>query len=338
MPQNKQIVLDNRPQGEATVNNFKLVTRETPPLQDGQVLVRHHYLSLDPYMRGRMNEGKSYAQPQPLGEVMIGGTAGEVVESRNAKLSVGDQVVGMGGWQQYSVVDAAQVGALRKVDTSHVPLNHYLGAVGMPGVTAWYGLVKIIEPQAGQTLVVSAATGAVGSAFGALAKARGCRVVGIAGGPDKCKYAVEELGFDACVDYKLHKDAASLSKALKEVCPNGIDGYFENVGGMVLDAVLLRMNAFGRIAVCGMIAGYDGAPLPMSYPALILTNRLKVQGFIVSEHMDVWPEALKELGTLVATGKLRPRETVAQGIEAGPQAFLGLLKGRNFGKQLVKLI
>jgi NADPH-dependent curcumin reductase CurA len=210
--------------------------------------------------------------------------------------------------------------------------------VGMPGVTAWYGLVKIIEPQAGQTVTVSAATGAVGSAFAALAKARGCRVVGIAGGPEKCKYAVDDLGFDACIDYKLHQDAASLSKALKEACPQGIDGHFENVGGMVLDAVLSRMNAFGRIALCGMIAGYDGQPMPMAYPALILTNRLKFQGFIVSEHMEVWPEALKELGTLVATGKLRPRESVAQGLEAAPEAFLGLLKGKNFGKQLVKLI
>jgi NADPH-dependent curcumin reductase CurA len=338
MPNNQQVILDNRPQGEAVASNFRVVSSETPALKEDQVLVRHHFLSLDPYMRGRMNEGKSYAQPQPLGEVMIGGTVGEVVESKNAKFSVGDKVVGMGGWQEYSVVDATQLGALRKVDTTHVPLSHYLGAVGMPGVTAWYGLVKIIEPKAGQTMVVSAATGAVGSAFGALAKARGCRVVGIAGGPDKCKYAVEELGFDACVDYKLHKDAASLSKALKEACPNGIDGYFENVGGMVLDAVLLRMNAFGRIAVCGMIAGYDGQPLPLSYPALILTNRLKVQGFIVSEHMEVWPEALKELGTLVATGKLRPRESIAQGMAAAPEAFIGLLKGKNFGKQLVKLI
>jgi NADPH-dependent curcumin reductase len=338
MPSNRQILLDNRPKAEASVSNFKLVSTQTPALQDGQVLVRHHYLSLDPYMRGRMNEGKSYAQPQPLGEVMIGGTVGEVVESRSPKFSVGDKVVGMGGWQEYSVVDGAQVGALRKVDTTHVPLSHYLGAVGMPGVTAWYGLVKIIEPKAGETMVVSAATGAVGSAFGALAKVRGCRVVGIAGGPDKCKYAVDELGFDACVDYKQHKDAASLSKALKEACPNGIDGHFENVGGMVMDAVLSRMNAFGRIAVCGMIAGYDGQPLPMAYPQLILTNRLKIQGFIVSEHMEVWPEALKELGTLVATGKLRPRETIAQGIESAPEAFLGLLKGKNFGKQLVKLI
>jgi len=208
----------------------------------------------------------------------------------------------------------------------------------MPGVTAWYGLVRIIEPKAGETVVVSAATGAVGSAFAALAKARGCRVVGIAGGPEKCAYAVNELGFDACLDYRQHADMYSLAKALKQACPDGIDGYFENVGGMVLDAVLLRMNAFGRIAVCGMIAGYDGAPLPLTHPALILVNRLKVQGFIVSEHMEDWPQALTELATLVATGKLRPRETVAHGLENAPKAFLGLLKGKNLGKQLVKLV
>ncbi|WP_422842528.1 NADP-dependent oxidoreductase [Acidovorax sp. M2(2025)] len=338
MPRNQQILLDNRPQGEAVASNFKLVAVDTPALQDGQVLVRHHYLSLDPYMRGRMNESKSYAASQPLGEVMIGGTVGEVAESKHPKYTVGDKVVGMGGWQEYSVVDADQPGALRKVDTTHVPLSHYLGAVGMPGVTAWYGLVKIIAPKAGDTVVVSAATGAVGSAFAALAKARGCRAVGIAGGADKCKYAVEELGFDACIDYKEHSDVKAMSKALKEACPNGIDGYFENVGGWIMDAVMLRMNAFSRIALCGMIAGYDGAPLPMANPALMLINRMKVEGFIVSEHMEVWPDALKELGTLVGTGKLRPRETIAQGIAAAPEAFLGLLKGKNFGKQLVKLI
>ena len=337
MPRNQQIFLDNRPQGEASASNFKLVAGETPPLADGQVLVRHHFMSLDPYMRGRMNDAKSYAVPQPLGQVMQGGTAGEVVESRSPKYQPGDKVVGMGGWQEYSVVNVDQLGALRKVDTTHVPLSHYLGAVGMPGVTAWYGLVKIIEPKAGQTVVVSAASGAVGSAFGALAKVRGCRAVGIAGGADKCRYVKEELGFDACLDYKQHNDAASLSKALKNVAPDGVDGYFENVGGMVMNAVMLRMNASSRLALCGMIAGYDGQAIPMAYPQLILTNRMKIQGFIVSEHMEVWPEALKELGTLVATGKLRPRESVAQGIESAPEAFLGLLKGRNFGKQLVKL-
>ncbi len=338
MPVNQQILLDNRPVGEAAASNFMLVSSDTPPLQDGQVLVRHHFLSLDPYMRGRMSDSKSYAVPQALGQVMQGGTAGEVVESRSPKFQPGDKVVGMGGWQQYSVVNPDQPGALRKVDTTHVPLSHYLGAVGMPGVTAWYGLVKIIEPKAGQTVTVSAASGAVGSALGALAKARGCRVVGIAGGTDKCRYVTDELGFDACIDYRQHDNAASLSAALQEACPSGIDGHFENVGGMVLDAVLPRMNAFGSVALCGMIAGYDGKPVPLTQPALILISRLKIQGFIVSEHMEVWPEALAELGALVGSGKLRPRESVAQGLEAAPEAFLGLLKGRNFGKQLVKLL
>jgi NADPH-dependent curcumin reductase len=210
--------------------------------------------------------------------------------------------------------------------------------VGMPGVTAWYGLNGIIKPKAGQTMVVSAAAGAVGSAFGALAKARGCRAVGIAGGAEKCNYVVQELGFDACIDYKQHQDAPSLSKALRDACPDGVHGYFENVGGIVMDAVMLRMNDFGRIAVCGMIAGYDGKPVPMAYPQIILRSRLTVEGFIVSEHMDIWPQALQELAGLVAAGKLRPRESIAQGIEAAPEAFLGLLKGRNFGKQLVKLV
>jgi NADPH-dependent curcumin reductase CurA len=334
---NKQILLASRPQGEPTVDNFKLVEQPVPALAEGQVLVRNHFLSLDPYMRGRMNEGKSYAQPQPLNEVMIGGTAGEVVESKNSHFKVGDKVVGMGGWQQYQLVDANQRGVLQKVDTTHVPLSAYLGAVGMPGVTGWYGLVKIIDPKPGETVVVSAASGAVGGAVGQLAKVRGCRAVGIAGGPDKCRYVVEELGFDACIDYKQHKDVKSLNAALKEACPKGIDGYFENVGGMILDAVMLRMNAFGRMAMCGMISGYNGEPIPLSAPQLILVNRLRIEGFIVSEHMEAWPEALKELGMLVATGKLKYRETVAEGIESAPEAFFGLLKGRNFGKQLVRL-
>ena len=336
--QNQQIVLASRPAGESTVSNFRLVETPVPALADGQVLVRHHYLSLDPYMRGRMNDGKSYAQPQPLDAVMIGGTVGEVVESRHPGFAAGDQVVGMGGWQQYSVVDATQLGMLRKVDTTHIPLAAYLGAVGMPGVTAWVGLTQIIAPKAGETVVVDAASGAVGSAVGQLAKARGCRVVGLAGGADKCAYVTDELGFDACIDYRQHPDLKSMLRALKEAAPNGIDGHFENVGGLILDAVMLRMNAFGRIAFCGMIAGYNGEPIPMANPSLILVSRLKLQGFIVSEHMNLWPQALKELGTMVATGQLKYRETVADGLAAAPEAFLGLLKGRNFGKQLVKLV
>ncbi len=334
---NRQILLASRPLGEPGAENFKLVETPVAPLADGQVLVRHHFLSLDPYMRGRMNDSKSYAAPQALDHVMIGGTAGEVVESRNPHFSAGDKVVGMGGWQEYAVVDAGQRGALQKVDTTHIPLSAYLGAVGMPGVTGWYGLVRIIAPKDGETVVVSSAAGAVGGVVGQLAKARGCRVVGIAGGPDKCRSVVDDLGFDECIDYRRFTDLKSMSGALKAACPNGIDGYFENVGGLLLDAVMLRANAFARIAMCGMIAGYNGEPIPMTLPQLILTNRMKVEGFIVSEHMEAWPEALKELGTLVATGKLKYRETVAQGIANAPEAFFGLLKGKNQGKQLVKL-
>ena len=337
---NQQILLDNRPVGEAVASNFKQVATAVPSqdeLAEGQVVVRHHFLSLDPYMRGRMSEGKSYAEPQPLGQVMIGGTVGEVITSKHPKFAVGDQVLGMGGWQEYAVVDAHERGAIHKVDTTHIPLSAYLGSVGMPGVTGWYGLIKLIEPKAGETVVVSAASGAVGSVVGQLAKARGCRVVGVAGGQDKCNYVVNELGFDACVDYKAHQNHKAFYKALKEVTPQGIDGYFENVGGMVLDAVLLRMNAFGRIAMCGMIAGYNGEPQPLQNPGLILVNRLKMQGFIVSEHPEVWPEATKELGTMVATGQMKFRESIAEGIANAPEAFLGLLKGRNFGKQLVRL-
>ena len=335
---NKQFLLTSRPAGEATAANFTLLETPVPELGDGQVLVQHHYLSLDPYMRGRMNDAKSYAPPQPLNKVMIGGTAGVVVQSRHPAFAAGDSVVGMGGWQQYSVVDGNARGMLRTVDTSHVPLTAYLGAVGMPGVTAWYGLVRICEAKAGQTITVSAASGAVGSVVGQLAKARGCRAVGIAGGGEKCGYVVDELGFDACIDYKQHPDSKALYRALKAETPEGIHGHFENVGGAVLDAALVRMNDFGRIALCGMISGYDGAPIPLQNPSIILTSRLRVEGFIVSEHMDVWPEALAELGARVATGTLKYRETIAHGLESAPEAFLGLLKGRNFGKQLVKLV
>ncbi|WP_343654896.1 NADP-dependent oxidoreductase [Paraburkholderia caribensis] len=327
---NRQILLVSRPQGAASADNFKLVETPLAPLADGEVRVRNHYLSLDPYMRGRMSDAKSYAAPQPLNEVMIGGTTGEVVESKNAAFKPGDKVVGMFGWQEFGTSDGKN---LRKIDDTHVPLSAYLGPVGMPGV-AWYGLNRIIAPKAGETVVVSAASGAVGSVVGQLAKQAGVRAVGIAGGPDKCRYVVETLGFDACVDYK----AGNLYQDLKAATPDGVDGCFENVGGEVLDATLARMNAHGRIALCGFIAGYDGAPLPLRHPALLLTQRLLVQGFIVSEHLDEWPAALKELGTLVAQKKLQYRETIAQGLENAPEAFLGMLKGRNFGKQLVKLI
>lgn len=331
----QRIVLASRPEGPVTPDNFRLETAPIPELQDGQVLVRNHFLSLDPYMRGRMNDSKSYAEPQPLDEVMIGGTVGVVEASKNPAYAVGDNVIGMFGWQEIGISDGR---GMQKVDTRHVPLSAYLGSVGMPGVTAWYGLNRIMHAKPGQTVAVSAASGAVGSVVGQLAKLKGCRIVGFAGGKDKCDYVVNELGFDACIDYKAAKDPKDLYAMLKEATPDGIDAYFENVGGDILDTVLRRMNPFGRIALCGMIAGYDGQPLPLQNPQLILVSRLTIEGFIVSEHMDVWPEALRELGGYVAQGKLKFRESVAQGLASAPEAFIGLLKGKNFGKQLVKLV
>ncbi|MEP7303011.1 MAG: NADP-dependent oxidoreductase [Caldimonas sp.] len=337
MTMNKQIHLVSRPAVEAEPGNFRLVETPVGEPKNGQVLVRNHFLSLDPYMRWRMNDARSYAEPQALDRVMLGGTVGEVIASAHPGYRPGDRVVAMGGWQQYAMIDAATPGAMRKVDASRVPLSAYLGPVGMPGVTAWYGLIRICQPKVGQTIVVSAASGAVGSVVGQLAKTRGCRAVGFAGGADKCAYVTGELGFDACIDYKAQRDPKALYAALKEATPDGVDGLFENVGGALLDATLKRMNPFGRIALCGMISGYEGQPTPLLEPALLLQSRLTLEGFIVSEHMEVWAEALKELGGLVASGTLKYRESIAEGIEAAPEAFLGLLKGRNFGKQLVRL-
>jgi NADPH-dependent curcumin reductase len=330
MPTNRRIVLASRPQGEASTANFRLETVELPALADGQVLVRNHWLSLDPYMRGRMNDARSYATPQALDETMVGGTAGLVVASRNPEFAVGDAVVGASGWQEHAISDGT---TLRKVDPA-LPLSAYLGAVGMPGVTAWYGLNRIIEPKAGETVVVSAASGAVGGVVGQLAKLAGCRAIGIAGGAEKCRYVVDELTFDACIDYKRE----DVGQRLRDLCPQGIHGYFENVGGDILDAVLPCMATHGRIALCGLIAGYDREPLPLKNPTWLLLSRLKLQGFIISDQLQVWPEALHALGAAVAAGRIRYRESIAQGLENAPAAFLGLLKGRNFGKQLVKLI
>lgn len=327
----KRIVLASRPKGEAGPENFRIEEVPVPAIKDGEILIRNHYLSLDPYMRMRMEDAKSYAAPQAIGETMIGGTVGEVIESKNPKFAVGDKVGGMLGWAEMGVSDGT---LLRKLDTTHVPLSAYLGAVGMPGMTAWYGLTQIIQPKAGETIVVSAASGAVGSVVGQLAKQRGCRAVGIAGGADKCAYVVNELGFDACIDYKAGNLEADLAKAT----PNGIDGVFENVGGKIFDACLARMNPFGRIALCGLISGYDGEPMALNNVRAFLTMRLTMRGFIVSEHMEFWPQGLTELGSLVATDKLKFRESIAQGLESAPGAFFGMLKGKNFGKQLVKLI
>ena len=332
----QRIVLASRPRGNVTPENFRLESVPVPTVGPGQVLVRNHYLSLDPYMRGRMDDSKSYAAPQAdrrHDDRRHGGHRRGI--ANHPKFAPGDAVVGQFGWQEYGLSDGTM---LNKVDTKHVPLSAFLGPVGMPGVTAWYGLREICKPKAGETVLVSAASGAVGSVVGQLAKMSGCRAVGIAGGPEKCAYVRGELGFDACLDHRELNDVRSMGAALKEAAPNGIDAVFENVGGVCLDAALARMNAFGRIALCGLIAGYEGGDISIHNTRALLVSRLTVRGFIVSEHLDLWPQALAELGQGVATGKIKYRESIADGLAAAPEAFIGMLRGRNFGKQLVKLI
>jgi len=329
---NKQVLLAARPTGVVEESHFRIVESDIPHAGEGEFVVRAHYLSLDPYMRGRMDNEKSYAAKAEIGAVMVGTAVGEVIESRHEKFNVGDFVETRTGWQEYGVSNG---GGVRKLDPDYVPLPAYLGAVGMPGVTAWIGLNEHGRPKAGETVVVSAAGGAVGSAAGQLAKLKGCRVVGIAGGHAKCAYVVNDLGFDACIDYKSGEIGASLGIA----CPKGIDVYFDNVGGPTLDAVLNHMNAFSRIALCGQISGYNNPDaLTLRNVRSLLVNRIALRGFICSDHMDLWRPALKELGDLVHTGKLRYRESIAVGLDNAPSAFIGLLNGKNFGKQLVKLI
>jgi NADPH-dependent curcumin reductase len=335
----RRIVLATRPRGWVTEESFRLETVPHPPLAAGEVRVRNQFLSLDPYMRGRMNDAKSYAMPQKLDETMGGATVGEVVESRDNNFAVGDAVRGMLGWAEYGVGTAQSIA---KVDARKIPLSAYLGAVGMTGMTAWYGLNMIMEPKRGETVVVSAAAGAVGSVVGQLARLAGVRVVGLAGGPDKCRYVTDELGFDACIDYKTAADAKSLAAKIAAAAPKGVDAHFENVGGDVLNAVMTLLNPFARVAICGLIADYNTVPGQMLKsaivnPAIFLTARFKMQGFIVSDHLDLWPEGLAALAGYVAEGRLKYRETIADGLAAAPTAFIGMLKGQNFGKQLVRL-
>ena len=330
--QNTQILLASRPEGWVTESNFNIIKTPVPSPKDGELLLKVHYMSLDPYMRGRMNAVKSYTKYQELNEVMTGGTVCEVIESKNDKFKVGDFVSSMSGWQQYAISNGE---GIMKVDPKLAPLSYYLGILGMPGATAWIGLNDIMEPKASETIAVSAASGAVGSVVGQLAKAKGCRVVGIAGGKAKCDYVVNELGFDACVDYK----AGKLKEDLRAATPDGVDAYFENVGGEVMDMVLTRLNAFSRIALCGLIAEYnDAEPRGIRYVRSFLVNRVKLQGFIVTEHLPRWPVAFAEIGALIKSGKMKYHETVAEGIENAPKAFIGMLKGENFGKQLVQLV
>lgn len=342
--QMQHITLASRPTGAPVQDNFALETCDVPTPGDGEVLVRVHYMSLDPYMRGRMDDGKSYAAPVPLGGTMEGGGVGEVLASNADGFAPGDFVFGMLGWATHAIQPGNM---LRKIDPDLVPITTALGVLGMPGFTGWHGLMEYGRPKAGETLVVAAATGPVGSMVGQLAKSLGLRTVGIAGGADKCALATETFGFDACIDHRAYDDARSLRAAIKNVAPDGIDIYFENVGGKVLEAVMPLMNPFGRIPVCGMISWYNagglgaGADAPMSAPALwrpILVNFLNVQGFIISNHWDRYPTFLAEVAPKVINGDIKLLEDIAEGLENAPEAFIGLLQGRNVGKQIVKVI
>jgi len=328
---NKQVLLAARPDGWVKESDFHITQTAVPSPAEGQVLLKNLYLSLDPYMRGAMNEKRAYGTALKIGDVMVGETVSEVTESRNAKFKIGDTVAAYAGWQQYAISDGKN---LRFVDPHLLPPSTYLGVVGMPGVTAWYGLLKIGEPKAGETVVVSAASGAVGGVVGQIAKIKQCRVVGFAGGRQKCDYVINELGFDACIDHR----SENWYEALKEATPKGIDVYFENVGGPVLDALLARCNTFARIPLCGMIAEYNAKDrYGLKNLISAIGNRIKLQGFIISDHFEVWPEALAQLAQWVREGRIKYRESVTEGLESAPAAFVGLFKGENFGKQIVKI-
>ena len=325
-----RVLLARRPTGAPTADDFRIVEEPLAPLADGQLRVRGDWLSLDPYMRGRMSDAKSYVKPVDIGGVMCGEVVGEVIESRHPGFAVGDKVGGDMGWQTVATSDGK---GLRKL-LPGVPPEKQMSVCGMPGVTAWCGLLLIGEPKPGETVVVSGAAGAVGSIVGQIAKLKGCRAVGIAGGADKCRHVVEDLGFDACVDYK----AGRLREDLKAATPDGIDVYFDNVGGEILDTVLARMNPFSRLPVCGLISQYNATEAyGLRNFRSVLVNRIKVQGFIVFDFAARYPEAVAELAGWWAAGKLKHFETVAHGIQAAPAAFIGMLRGANTGKQLVKL-
>jgi len=326
---NRRVLLASRPDGWVSESNFRIEETALPQPAQGEVLVKNLWLSLDPYMRGRMSDAKSYVKGVELGEVMVGQTAGEVLESKHPALKAGDKVLTQLGWQLFGTTKEAT-----RVDHGRAPLSCYLGLLGMPGMTAYFGLKEIGQPKPGETVVVSAASGAVGSVVGQLAKLWGCRAVGIAGGAAKCDYVKRELDFDDCIDYK----AGELARALREACPKGVDVYFDNVGGEIFDTLLPRMNLFSRVVVCGLIADYNAtAPYAIRNWRAVLVNRIRLQGMIVFDWKERYGEALKALGEYFAQGKLRYRESVVEGLENAPQGLVALLKGENFGKQLVKL-
>ena len=328
---NRQILLKSRPTGKPSTDNFEHVERPAPEPGEGQVLLRTLYLSLDPYMRGRMSDARSYAKPAELGRPMVGGTVSKVVASRHAKFAVGDIVLAYAGWQDYALSDGS---GLRKLDPKAAPISTALGVLGMPGMTAYCGLLEIGRPKPGETVVVAAASGAVGSAVGQIAKIKGARAVGVAGGAAKCRFVVEELGFDACIDHR----APDLAAQLVAACPKGVDVYFENVGGAVQQAVWPLLNEFARVPVCGVIAQYNATgPSPGPDIATILRRRLLVRGFIVWDFAAKEGDFLRDAATWIADGRLKYREDIVDGLENAPQAFLGLLEGKNFGKLVVKV-
>ena len=333
---NRRIVLASRPEGAPQPSNFRLEQSPAPEPQDGQVLLRTLWLSLDPYMRGRMSAARSYAKPVEVGEPMVGGTVNEVVASKHPDFKPGDVVLGYAGWQDYAVSDGA---GLRKLDARRAPVSTALGVLGMPGMTAYAGLLTIGQPKGGETVAVAAATGPVGSLVGQIAKIKGCRAVGIAGGQDKCRYLVDQFGFDAAVDHR----SKNFPDELRQACPKGIDIYFENVGGAVWDAVSPLLNDFARIPVCGLIAQYNMTELPGGpdrTPQLfrqVLTKRLTIRGFIVRDFADQAEAFGRDVSAWLQQGKIKYKEDVVEGLENAPQAFLGLLQGKNFGKLLVRV-
>lgn len=337
---NRRIVLAARPTGEPVLSDFRLEEVPIPELKDGELLIQTLWLSLDPYMRGRMNEVASYAPSAPLNSVMVGGTVGRVIASRNPNYKIGDLVSAYSGWQQYQISN----GGVQKLDPNMKNPQHAQSVLGMPGFTAYHGLLNIGQPKAGETIVLAASTGAVGSIVGQIGKLKGCRVVGIAGGPDKCKYAVQELGYDDCIDHR-NPDMPAL---LKKACPKGIDVYFENVGGPAFDAVLPLLNTQARVPVCGLIAQYSAENLPSGpnrMPLLqmaILAKRLLMQGFIISDHyvengVDNRPKWFAELSQWVNEGKIKYREDITDGLEKAPEVFIGMLEGKNFGKTMIRV-
>lgn len=333
---NKQVILASRPQGKPTLANFRIEESAIKPPQAGELLLKTRYLSLDPYMRGRMSAGPSYAQNVALNDVMLGGTVSEVLESKHPDFAVGDNVLSNSGWQEFETTVPQ---GIRKLDPRISRLSYGLGVLGMPGLTAYVGLLDLGEPKPGETVVLAASTGAVGSVVGQIAKLKGCRVVGIAGAKEKCEYAVSELGYDACVS---HYDD-DMASQLKSACPDGIDVYFENVGGSSWEAVMPLLNTHARVPVCGLIAHYNQTELPSGpdrmsvLQSMILTKRIKMQGFIISDHADRIPEFVTDVSAWLQQGKIKYKEDVVNGIENAPQAFLGLFSGANFGKLVVKV-